>query len=86
VTFAGWTLIVAATALLLVTWLRLQRSVSQPVSDVLTAVCGLAAATGGLMVVGDAGTASWIVAPSATVTGLILHRRVLFHGDGPFRT
>ena len=56
------------------------------VRDVLLALAGVAVALGGLAVQQDVGMWSWIVAP--TMLGILLpvHVRVLFAGDGPFRT
>lgn len=82
----GWTVIAAAAALLLITWLWLQRRSSQAISDLLTAIAGLAAAVGGLLVIDDVSAASWVLAPLLVAGGAMLHRRVLFHGAGPSRT
>jgi len=82
----GWTVIAAAAALLLVTWLWLQRSSSQVILDLLTMIAGFTAAVGGLMVIVDVSAASWVLAPLLVAGGAMLHRRVLFHGEGPFRT
>ncbi len=47
-------------------------------------VAGLA--VGGLLLVDDVGTGSWIAGPAALALMTPLHVRALFAGEGPFRT
>ena len=56
------------------------------VRDAALAVVGVAIGLGGLAIQDDVSGWSWIVAP--TMLGILLpvHVRVLFAGDGPFRT
>ena len=54
--------------------------------DGLLAVEGAGLAVGGLLLLDDVGTASWIVGPAALAIMTPLHVRALFAGEGPFRT
>jgi nicotinate-nucleotide pyrophosphorylase len=82
----AYVLLVIGWILLAATWLVWQRRLSGIAADTLTAVAGIAIATGGLLLCTTVTTASWVLAPALLVGGGILHRRVLFGGAGPFRT
>ncbi len=56
------------------------------IRDGLLALAGVGIALGGLAVQTDVGFWSWVVAPLMLGILLPLHVRVLFAGDGPFRT
>jgi hypothetical protein len=56
------------------------------VVDALLALEGAGLAIGGLLLLEDVGTASWIAGPAALAIMTPLHVRALFAGDGPFRT
>ena len=58
----------------------------QGVVDALLAVAGAGLAIGGLLLLEDVGTASWIAGPAALAIMTPLHVRALFAGEGPFRT
>jgi hypothetical protein len=82
----GVAVIVASTALLVVTaaWVRLRAAA--PVVDALVAMSAAGVAVGGLMLLDDVGTSSWIAAPAVLAMAAVLHVRALFAGSGPFRT
>ncbi len=50
------------------------------------ALAGAGLGIGGLLLLDDVGTASWIAAPLVLAIVAPLHVRALFAGDGPFRT
>ena len=52
----------------------------------LLALSGAGVAAAGLLVQGDADTASWIVAPPVGAVLAVVHARALFATGGPFRT
>ena len=52
----------------------------------LLALSGAGVAAAGLLVQGDADTASWIVAPPVGAVLALVHARALFATGGPFRT
>ena len=54
--------------------------------DVLLAVEGAGLAVGGLLLIDDVSTWSWVVAPTLLAVITPIHVRVLFAGEGPFRT
>jgi hypothetical protein len=56
------------------------------VLDVLLAVGGAGIGVGGLLLLSDVELASWVVAPILLAIAAIAHVRVLFAGQGPFRT
>lgn len=83
---AGIALIVVASVLAIVTggWLRLV--VPRPATDALMALAGAGIGVGGLLLLEDVGTASWIAAPFVLAVVAPLHVRALFARGGPFRT
>jgi hypothetical protein len=74
-----------AFAILLTTFV-LRTRLPTRVVDVLLAVEGAGLAAGGLMLLDDVGTGSWVLAPVALAILVPLHVRALFAGEGPFRT
>ena len=78
-------IIVTALALALTAGPR-RTKLPRPLVDGLLAVEGAGLAIGGLLLVGDVGPASWIVAPLVLGVLTPLHVRALFAGEGPFRT
>jgi hypothetical protein len=54
--------------------------------DALLAVEGAGLAVGGLLLIDDVGTWSWVVGPAVLAIITPIHVRTLFAGDGPFRT
>lgn len=54
--------------------------------DAALALEGAGLALGGLLLLDDVGTGSWIVGPAALAILTPLHVRALFAGEGPFRT
>jgi hypothetical protein len=82
----GIALILAAGVLAIVTggWLRL--TLPRPATDALMALAGAGIGVGGLLLLDDVGTASWIAAPAVLAVVAPLHVRALFARGGPFRT
>ena len=64
----------------------LRRTLPRPAVDALMALAGAGLGIGGLLLLDDVGTASWIAAPFVLAIVAPLHVRALFAGDGPFRT
>jgi hypothetical protein len=83
---AGIAILLSASALALVTGGRLRARLPSPAVDALMALAGAGIGAGGLMMVDDVGTASWIVAPAVLALVAPLHVRALFAREGPFRT
>jgi hypothetical protein len=54
--------------------------------DVMLFVFGACVGAIGLLIVGDAGPGSWIVAPVVLGMGAVAQQRALFAPGGPFRT
>jgi hypothetical protein len=82
----GIALILAAGLLAIVTggWLRL--TLPRLATDALMALAGAGIGVGGLLLLDDVGTASWIAAPAVLAVVAPLHVRALFARGGPFRT
>jgi hypothetical protein len=83
---AGIALVLVAGVLAIVTggWLRLM--LPRPATDALMALAGAGIGVGGLLLLDDVGTASWIAAPAILAVVAPLHVRALFARGGPFRT
>ena len=73
-----------ALALLVGGWLR--RTLAPAAVDVLMAVAGALIAVGGLMMLDDVDTASWIAGPVMLAVIAPVNVRALFARGGPFRT
>jgi hypothetical protein len=54
--------------------------------DVMLFVFGVCVGAIGLLIVGDAGPGSWVVAPVVLGMGAVAQQRALFAPGGPFRT
>ncbi|MEP6758008.1 MAG: hypothetical protein ABJB55_02315 [Actinomycetota bacterium] len=54
--------------------------------DLLVFAFGACVGVVGLLIVGDAGVGSWVVAPVALGLGAVAQQRALFAPGGPFRT
>ena len=83
---AGSVTLVACGIAILVTASFLRTRLPPRVVDGLLALEGAGLAAGGLLLVDDVGTASWIAGPAALALVTPLHVRALFAGEGPFRT
>jgi hypothetical protein len=83
---AGIAIILASSAMALVTVGRLRALLPQPAIDGLMALAGAGIGVGGLMMLDDVGTGSWIAAPAVLAVIGPLHVRALFAREGPFRT
>ncbi|HSL11162.1 MAG TPA: hypothetical protein VLA82_07590 [Actinomycetota bacterium] len=83
---AGVLTLVTCTIAILLTASFLRRRLPGPAVDALLAAEGAGLAAGGLLLLDDVGTASWIVGPLALAILTPLHVRALFAGEGPFRT
>ena len=82
----GIALILGASVLAIVTGGWLRTSLPRPATDALMALAGAGIGVGGLLLLDDVGTASWIAAPAVLAVVAPLHVRALFAGEGPFRT
>ena len=83
---AGIALILVAGVLAIVTGGWLRTTLPRPATDALMALAGAGIGDGGLMMLDDVGTASWIAGPLVLAVVAPLHVRALFAGEGPFRT
>jgi hypothetical protein len=83
---AGPVILLSCGVAILVTAGPLRTRLPRPVVDVLLALEGAALAAGGLLLLDDVGTWSWVVGPAALAVLTPLHVRALFAGEGPFRT
>ena len=81
----AWTTIAVSTAIILVTWLRLQGKASERVVDIGSAIGGAGLAVGGLLLFDDPGVTSWVLTPPVLALAAVAHRRALFAGEGPLR-
>jgi hypothetical protein len=82
----GVAVIGASTAVLVVVVARARLGASTPVVDALVGLSSAGVAIGGLLLLDDVGTSSWITAPAILAVAAVLHVRALFAGSGPFRT
>jgi hypothetical protein len=82
---AGIAFIAVGSALIIVTG-RLRTRLPRPATDALMAIAGAGIGVGGLLMLDDVGTASWVAAPSVLALIAVLHMRALFAREGPFRT
>ena len=83
---AGIALILVAGVLAIVTGGWLRTTLPRPATDALMALAGAGIGIGGLLLLDDVGTASWIAAPVVLAVVAPLHVRALFARGGPFRT
>ncbi|MGZ5305138.1 MAG: hypothetical protein ACXWEG_00245 [Actinomycetota bacterium] len=83
---AGIAIVLVASVLAVVTGGRLRTSLPRPAIDALMAVAGAGLGVGGLLMLDDVSTASWIAAPAVLAVVAALHVRALFAREGPFRT
>jgi hypothetical protein len=83
---AGIAIVLVSGMLAIVTggWLRV--TIPRPATDVLMALAGAGIGVGGLLLLDDVGTASWIAAPAVLAVVAPFHVRALFARGGPFRT
>jgi len=82
----GWSTLLAASAVLLLATFPLRTRLRPPVVDVLLALGGVGIGVGGLLLLDDVEPASWVVAPLLLAVAAVAHVRILFAGQGPFRT
>jgi hypothetical protein len=83
---AGVASIVVGTGLALITAVRLRATMPQLAVDTLMALAGALIGVGGLLMLDDVSTASWVAAPLALAVLAPLNVRALFARGGPFRT
>ncbi len=83
---AGWAIVAFSTATLAIGASVLRRRISGVLMTLIAAAAGAGVALGGLLVVGDVGLGSWIVAPLVLGVAVPLQVRALFAPGGPFRT
>jgi hypothetical protein len=82
----GWITIAVAVLFILGTWFGLRGKAPPRMLDVGSALGGVGLAVGGLLLIEDPGVPSWIVTPLGLALATVVHRRLLFAGDGPLRT
>lgn len=82
----GWTTIAVSVTVILGTWFRSRGKASSWIIDAGSGLGGVGLAIGGLLLVEDPGIASWFLAPTILGVAAIIHRRLLFAGEGPLRT
>ena len=82
----GWITIAASAGIVLWTWFGLRGNAPSWVLDAGSALGGVGLAVGGLLLIEDPGLASWLVAPMVLGPATVIHRRLLFAGEGPLRT
>jgi hypothetical protein len=83
---AGVAVIVASTLVLVAAAVKVRPHAWAPVADGLVALSAAGVAVGGLMLLDEVATSSWITAPAVLAVAAVLHVRALFAGSGPFRT
>jgi len=82
----AWTTLLAASAVLVLAAFPLRTRVPPRVVDAVLALGGAGIGVGGLLFLTDVEPASWIVAPAMLAIAAVAHVRLLFAGEGPFRT
>ena len=83
---SGSAILVTSAVAILVTASFVRARLPRRVVDALLALEGADLAAGGLFLVDDVGTGSWIAGPAALALMTPLHVGALFAGEGPFRT
>jgi hypothetical protein len=84
--FGGWTVIAGSLVALGIAAVVLRRNLSGTAFAIAAGAAGVGVGLGGLEVVGDAGAASWVVAPIVLAVASALQVKALFAPGGPFRT
>jgi hypothetical protein len=82
----GVTVLLTCGIAILATASAVRTRAPRRVVDGLLALEGAGLAAGGLLLLDDVETGSWILAPVALAILVPLHVRALFAGEGPFRT
>jgi hypothetical protein len=82
----GWAVVATSTVGLGIVVLALRRMPPGALITTVAAAAGAGVAVGGLLVIGDVGVASWIVAPLVLGVAVPLQVRALLAPGGPFRT
>jgi hypothetical protein len=85
-TSVGWAIVFGSVVVPGIAALLLHRKGSGTAVTIAAAVVGVGVAVGGLLVVGDVGAWSWVVAPIVLGVATPLQVRALFAPGGPFRT
>jgi hypothetical protein len=85
-TAIGWIVLALAAGALAAAVLWGRERLARGTMDALLGVAGACVGVGGLLIVGDAGLLSWIVAPVVLAAGAVAQERVLFADGGPLRT
>ena len=83
---AGVVVIVVGSALALLVGGWLRTTLPPAATDALMALAGALIAVGGLLMLDDVNTASWIAGPVMLAVIAPLNVRALFARGGPFRT
>jgi hypothetical protein len=82
----GAVIVIVSAILLVLAWFPLRPKLSTGMADLVSMAAGAGIGAGGLLLLTDVGTASWILAPPCVAALTALHRRALFAGAGPLRT
>lgn len=82
----GGAVLIAASALGLVTIVRLRTRLPRPITDGVMALVGAGIGVGGLSLLRDVSVASWLAGPAALAAIAPLHVRALLARGGPLRT
>jgi len=82
----GWSIIGISIAVILVAWFGVRRTAPPWLADLGSVVGGAGLGMGGLLLLHDVGVASWVLTPVGLAAATVVHRRLLFAGDGPLRT
>jgi hypothetical protein len=83
---AGVVVIVVGSVLALLVGGWLRTTLPRAATDALMALAGVLIAVGGLLMLDDVNTASWIAGPVMLAVIAPLNVRALFARGGPFRT
>ncbi len=82
----GWATCLVAAAVLVLATFPLRTRLHPRVVDAMLALAGAGIGVGGLLLLWDVEPASWVVAPVLLAIAAVAHVRLLFAGNGPFRT
>jgi hypothetical protein len=85
-TSGGWAIVAGTLIPFGIALFLLRRNLSGSAAAIAAAAAGAGVGIGGLVVVGDVGVWSWIVAPVVLAVATALQLKALSAPGGPFRT